>query len=230
MIAVATTYFQIFASRLSLTLIDQPAVLCQAILYLASKSEEEHRRLRDIITVVHRMKFPGAELLHLGTEHTRLRDHIVSTEQLVLRVLGFNLNVELPYNFLYNMFKLINSSTAFGRLATAILNDFYAYSFILEFEPSTLAAAAIFLAAQLSKSSLVSKFQEGDQIEAEEALSVGGGESRIDPNSSSLALDCILELGQNLTDCIDIATRMMKNYSLPAPTPFTFDRKSESVS
>ena len=210
---------------------DQPAVLCQAILYLASKSEEEHRRLRDIITVVHRMKYPGAELLHLGAEHSRLRDHIVSTEQLVLRVLGFNLNVELPYNFLYNMLKRLNASQSFARLATAVLNDFYPYSFILEFDAPTLAAAALFLAAQISKSSLIEGFKNKileDDKEEDLALSIGGGETSIDPNSKTLALDCILELKQSLTDSIDIATRMMRNYSLPPPTMFTFDRKLEN--
>ena len=174
------------------------------------------------------MKYPGAELLHLGTEHTRLRDHIVSTEQLVLRVLGFNLNVELPYTFLYNMLKQLNATDAFARLATAALNDFYAYSFILEFEAPTLAAAALFFAAQISKSPLVERFTA--DLDGDEDIVIGGGESSVDPNSRTLPLDCLaaMKLNESLSACIDISTRMMRNYSLPAPPAFTFDRKAEN--
>lgn len=258
---------------MSLTLIDRPAVLCQAILYLASKSEEEHRRLRDIITVVHRMKYPTAELLHLGAEHTALRDHIVSTEQLVLRVLGFNLNVDLPYNYLYNMLYQLNASHALAKVATAVLNDFYPFNFILEFPPRTLAAAALFLAIKLSISNsteedskdngnLPNEVQkEEDKIDSKMAVSsdttdpstrdenameiqvdtnqseshedsqlkcsIGGGKTKIDENSKTIAFDCLKELNANIVDVIDITTRMMKNYTLPSPEPFIFDRKSE---
>lgn len=174
------------------------------------------------------MKYPGAELLHLGTEHTRLRDHIVSTEQLVLRVLGFNLNVELPYTFLYNMLRQLNATESFARLATAVLNDFYAFSFILEFEAPILAAAALFFAAQISGSSFVERFK--DEINLAEGLVIGGGESSVDPKSRTLPVDCLaaMKLSDSLSACIDISTRMMKNYSLPAPPAFTFDRKAEN--
>lgn len=228
MIAVATTYFHIFASRFSLTLIDHPAVLCQSILFLASKSEEEHRRLRDIITVVHRMKYPEAELLHLGAEHSQLREHIVTTEQLLLRILGFNLNVDLPYDYMYNMLKYLNASDALARLATACLNDLYAFSIVLEFPPPCLAAASIFMAIQLSRSTLNDDTAQMQQEELQKyECHIGGGDSKIDPNSRTLALDCIAALDMDTITILEIATRMMNNYELSPVTPFTFEaRKS----
>jgi hypothetical protein len=218
---VATTYFQIFASRVSLTLIDQPAVLCQAILYLASKSEEEHRRLRDIISVVHVMKYPEAELLHLGPEHSALRDHIVTTEQLVLRVLGFNLNVNLPYGYLYNMLKSLNASPPMARLANACLNDLYPFSIILEYDAPLLAAAAIFMGVQLASS-----HQSKDNANYAKPT-IGGGETKIDPNSTTLALDCVKALDIDPLVVMEIARRMMQYYELPPVIPFTFEPRKE---
>jgi hypothetical protein len=219
-VAVATTYFQIFASRMSLTLIDEPVVLCQAILYLAGKSEEEHRRLRDIMTVTHMIKHPGAKLLHLGEEHSALREHIVLTEQLVLRVLGFNLNVDLPHPHLYHMLNDLNASPALARLATACLNDLYPFSIVIEFKPQILATAALFFAIELSQT------QKDQQAPEEEPLTIGGGETNVDPKSETLALDCVKALGIDIAVVLEIASRMMRFYDLPPITPFRFTPKN----
>lgn len=170
------------------------------------------------------MKNPEAELLHLGNEHSTLRDHIVSTEQLVLRVLGFNLNVDLPHPYLYHMLKDLNASPALARLATACLNDLYPFSIILEFKPSLLAAASLFFAVQLSTT------QSQAEVAQEEVLAIGGSNTTVDPNSPNLALDCVKALGIDPIIIIKIASRMMDLYDLPPVTPFTFEKPTWNFS
>jgi hypothetical protein len=216
-IAVATTYFHILASRLSLTLIDRPAVLVQSLLFLACKSEEEHRRLRDIITVVFRMLHPGGEWLHLGDSHSKLREHIVTTEQLILRFLGFNLNVDLPHRYMYNYLRKLNASHTIAQLSTAVLNDLHAFSIILEYKPSSIAAACLVVAIEISMSSLVSSSKDVPP----DALSIGGGSSEIDPNSPTLVMDCMKSIGADLVIVMEIASRAIELYKLPPARPLS---------
>lgn len=72
-----------------------------ASLSLASKSTESPRRLRELLFPAHRFLNPSAELLKAPSGlYDTLRATLVQAELMLLRVLGFNLRIPLPLDFL----------------------------------------------------------------------------------------------------------------------------------
>lgn len=66
------------------------------VLYIASKSEESPRKLRDVINVCHRSLHQNT-FLDVGTEYWELRDSLVNCELFVLRVLAFKVALDNPH-------------------------------------------------------------------------------------------------------------------------------------
>ncbi len=113
-------------------------------LYLASKLEECPVRMRDLINVydlllqrtAHRVKYPpeasaGPEfkyvpMSYFGSTFYDLKDALVVAEMQILKRLGFNVHVVLPYGSLVNYLRLLGlteredvSSKAWGYLNDA---------------------------------------------------------------------------------------------------------------
>jgi hypothetical protein len=90
-----------------------------------------------------------------GTYQTR-RDQLAKNEMIVLRTLGFDTHVALPYNICINYLQALDvfndseaasilSKRAFALLNTVLLSPQLVY---LTHQPSSLATAAIYLAAR----------------------------------------------------------------------------------
>lgn len=90
-----------------------------------------------------------------GTYQIR-RDQLARNEMLVLRTIGFDTHVALPYNICINYLQALDvfndaeaagllSKRAFAHLNTALLSPQLVY---LTHQPSSLATAAIYLAAK----------------------------------------------------------------------------------
>lgn len=59
-------------------------------LFLAAKVGEDARRLREVLTTVHKILDPDVPFLDLNSEYFRLKEELVGCEQLVLRTLCFD--------------------------------------------------------------------------------------------------------------------------------------------
>ncbi|TFK88681.1 cyclin-L1 [Polyporus arcularius HHB13444] len=147
-------------------------------LYLASKLEECPIRMRDLINVydlllqraAHKLKHPPAPAASTSTTLTRtvthdfkyvpmsyfgstfydLKDALVVAEMQILKRLGFNVNVVLPYGTLVNYLRLLGlteredvSSRAWGYLNDALQTPVYAL-----YAVPTIVSAAILLATR----------------------------------------------------------------------------------
>ncbi|KAI0781059.1 cyclin-L1 [Trametes elegans] len=141
-------------------------------LYLASKLEECPVRMRDLINVydlllqrtAHRLKHPSRALSsgapcpefkyvpmsYFGNTFYDLKDALVVAEMQILKRLGFNVHVVLPYGTLVNYLRLLGlteredvSSKAWGFLNDALQTPVYAL-----YAVPTIVSAAILLATR----------------------------------------------------------------------------------
>lgn len=94
-------------------------VVAATCILLAIKCDERDVKLRDVINVSHSVLNPDAPPMAIDTvrdgggendtqRYNQLRDLIVTTEQVVLRGIGFQIEVQLPYLYLLNYCKLLD--------------------------------------------------------------------------------------------------------------------------
>lgn len=132
-------------------------------LYLASKLEECPLRMRDLINVYdlllqrasHSFNRSGKEfkyhpMSYFGTTFYDLKDALVVAEMQILKRLGFNVNVVLPYGTLVNYLRVLGLTSradactrAWGYLNDALQTPVYALYSI-----PTIVSAAILLTAR----------------------------------------------------------------------------------
>ncbi|KAM5539003.1 hypothetical protein V8D89_007226 [Ganoderma adspersum] len=138
-------------------------------MYLASKLEECPVRMRDLINVydqllqrnAHRLKystgpsssaheFKYVPMSYFGSTFYDLKDALVVAEMQILKRLGFNVNVVLPYGTLVNYLRLLGltdredvPSKAWGYLNDALQTPVYAL-----YAVPTIVSAAIILATR----------------------------------------------------------------------------------
>lgn len=133
--------------------------IASTAIYLATKVEEQHTRLRDIVNVCHHTMFPDKPVLELDSHFWNLRDTIASLELLLLRVLQFNVVVNHPHkhmlHYLMTLSKLFRTKewerSGVSNASWAFLKDSYLSNFYMQYSPKLHAVAVIDLAVQCCK-------------------------------------------------------------------------------
>ncbi len=145
-------------------------------LFLAAKVEEQPRRIRDAINCVYyvrrrgdavREKDQGQKeeeedqdmdmekqeeqgILPMDRGYWDLKETVVDTEQLVLRVLGFDLDTYQPYRILLNYARSLRARPVLVEVAWALLNDsLFSPTCCHVRPPQAQAVAALHLAQRL---------------------------------------------------------------------------------
>ncbi|XP_039251973.1 cyclin-Q-like [Styela clava] len=131
-----------------------PYTIAATAIFLATKIEEQHTRLRDVVNVCHRTLFPSKPLLEIGRELYDLKDTIANCELLILRVLEFKVTCDHPHKYILHY--LMSLSQFFNRrewerhtvaqTAWAILQDCYHGTICLSHRPQLVAISCIYLA------------------------------------------------------------------------------------
>lgn len=144
----AVHYFHRFYSKCSFTR-HSPVLTARTCLFLATKVEENARRIRDILNVTYRLQNPDKDPLKVSEQYWKLKESVVLAEQLLLRVLGFNLTSRHPHHYVLHFLKELGASEELAVLSWSILNDSYRTTVCLQFKPESIACAAVYLAAEM---------------------------------------------------------------------------------
>ncbi|KAG0213070.1 hypothetical protein BGX28_005091 [Mortierella sp. GBA30] len=124
-------------------------------IFLAAKVEECPCRITDLINVVDHLckKFrrkPTDPLTVFGQEFYALKNAVVIAEMQILKKLGFNVHVQLPYAIMVNYLKVLELTDhpTIPQRAWSYLNDGLRTSVYICYQPPTIACSVIWLAAR----------------------------------------------------------------------------------
>jgi len=156
-IATAIVFFHRFFIRQSFKQHDR-SVVAKTCLFLAGKVEETPKKLRDVITVSYALlmktKNMPKELQEIkqdSQEFWELKENILVAERILLQTIGFDLTIEHPYKHLLAYVKKIEGSKDLAQVAWNFVNDSFRTTLCLQYQPKTVAAAAIYLASKFLK-------------------------------------------------------------------------------
>lgn len=121
-------------------------------LFLASKVEENCRKMRELIIAACRVaqKQPNLVVDEQSKEYWRWRDTILASESTLLEALCFDLQVEQPHRLLFDFlcFFRMDDNKLLRNAAWAFINDVAPTVLCLQFTSRTIAAAAIYASAR----------------------------------------------------------------------------------
>jgi len=111
-------------------------LIAQTCIFLASKVMETPMRVRDVINVTLRMIHPDRPPLEIDLEYKKLKDSMVAHEQIILRQLGFEMRVELPYKYLLNYLHILGIHRKdFAQLCWSFVNDVFFWQIYAQTQP-----------------------------------------------------------------------------------------------
>ncbi|CAG8433547.1 6737_t:CDS:2 [Ambispora gerdemannii] len=125
-------------------------------LFLASKVQESSCKIRDLINVYHYLiiryqNMPYKSLEYFGQTFYDMKDSIVIAEMQILKRLGFNVHVQLPYGLMVNYLRVLELTEhkEIPQKAWGYLNDALRTNIYVCYQPPTIACAVIWLAARI---------------------------------------------------------------------------------
>ena len=80
-------------------------LLTTTCLQLACKATEVPRKVRDLVNVGYRYYHPKGTTLDVDENYFKMRSSLVTSELLLVRALGFDLEVELPFAYCLNVLR-----------------------------------------------------------------------------------------------------------------------------
>ncbi|KAL1935263.1 hypothetical protein VTP01DRAFT_4403 [Rhizomucor pusillus] len=133
-----------------------PQDISVTCLYVASKIEETHKKLKDIFVAVYSVRYPDSKELdpeHVSEERRR---RIVGYEKLLLETLCFDFQHQHPYEYIVKFAKWIQlhesiDGKILGKKAYELAVYSYRIPLCIEYPAHTIAAGCIYLASILLK-------------------------------------------------------------------------------
>lgn len=123
-------------------------------LFLASKVEEDCRKMRELIVACCRVaqKQPNLVVDDQSKEYWKWRDTILHNEDVLLEALCFDLQLERPYRVLFEFlcYYGVQERKGLRNTSWAFLNDSYVTTLCLLFPPRTIAGSALYAGAKMT--------------------------------------------------------------------------------
>mmetsp|Transcript_17013 Transcript_17013/g.37832 ORF Transcript_17013/g.37832 Transcript_17013/m.37832 type:complete len:236 (+) Transcript_17013:82-789(+) len=153
-VAVAMTFLHRYCSLAAAgTTQEDTVVLHTAVVYLASKTTENLRMIRDIYNMVYKSVDASISLDALDSEYVKSKEAIIAKEHEVLRFLRFDVDVDLPHKYLLNIARYLHLDQDVVHIAWRHLNDAFMSSRTADRHiinhPQILASACILLAIEV---------------------------------------------------------------------------------
>eukprot|EP01080_Neovahlkampfia_damariscottae_P009784 gene9784-2110_t len=122
---------------------------CLGCIFLASKLEENLRKVFEIISVVYRIiqrendnveSFAKFDIL-------KLKEKVVFAEQYILQKIAFSLSVDCPHKFILIYINIVGGDQKLAQKSWNFLNDSILTTLPLEFPAESIACSSIYCAA-----------------------------------------------------------------------------------
>lgn len=130
-----------------------PYSVAAGCLFLASKVDENCRKIREVVIACCRVAQKNADLVvdEQSKEFWKWKDTLLAYEDLCLEALCFDLQLEQPHKVFYDFMVYFgkNDHKALRNASWAFLNDSNFTVLCLQFYPRTIAAAALWAGARL---------------------------------------------------------------------------------
>ncbi|KAJ3149041.1 hypothetical protein HDU89_004043 [Geranomyces variabilis] len=131
--------------------------IAMGAVFLAAKVEEQQCRVKDIVNVfcwlidTYRGITPRVETYAIGARFNDLKEGMAAGEMRILCKLGFNVQVQQPHGFMINYMQSLDiaENEELAQTAWNYLNDGLRTHIYVCYQPSTIAGAAIYLAARV---------------------------------------------------------------------------------
>ncbi len=157
---------ELLASDLLLTKISPEQSLAATALFLATKTEENCRKTKEIVIAVAKVAQKNASLIidEQSKEYWRWRDAMLLYEELMLEVLTFDLVVKTPYTILFNALKQFNfeDNKHIRNVAWAFLNDSSMTMISLAMPARDIAVGALYFAVKFNGETIADDDESGD--------------------------------------------------------------------
>ncbi|XP_013411114.1 cyclin-L1 [Lingula anatina] len=125
-----------------------------ACMHLASKIEEDPRRIRDVVNVFHHIKQVRngkiIKPLIIDEGYVSIKNQVIKAERRVLKELGFCVHVKHPHKIIVMYLRVLKSERHQRLVQTAwnYMNDSFRTDVFVRYYPETIACACIYLAAR----------------------------------------------------------------------------------
>ncbi|KAF9227951.1 cyclin-like protein [Gyrodon lividus] len=143
----AATWFHRFFMRFSMEDYHRQDVAA-ACIFLATKTEECGRKLRDVARVC-QSKITGTDVSHIAAESVEVEQQqtaILLAEEVLLEALCFDFVITSPHVVLVDIFDTEQGSTRIQDYAWSLAHDSYRMPLCILFSPRVIAAACFILA------------------------------------------------------------------------------------
>ncbi|KAM3877779.1 cyclin-L1-like [Diretmus argenteus] len=130
-------------------------MVAMACVHVASKIEEEPRRVRDVLNVFHHLKNSKAGKtrvpMPLDASYINMKAQVIKAERQLLKELGFCVHVKHPHKIIVMYLQVLECEKNPKLVQTAwnYMNDSLRTDVFLRFSAETVACACIYLSARL---------------------------------------------------------------------------------
>ncbi|KAM9820631.1 cyclin-T1-like [Neosynchiropus ocellatus] len=127
-------------------------VISQTSLFLASKVEEQPRKLEHVIKIAYACLNPQEPALDTkSTAFQQLSQEVVAVESIILQTLGFEITIDHPHTDVVRCSQLVRASKDLAQTSYFMAtNSLHLTTFCLQYRPTVVACVCIHLACKWS--------------------------------------------------------------------------------
>jgi len=136
---------------------DNKIILTSALLLLNGKLTENIRTLRDVCSIVLLLYNNHFNCSKINEEYIKIKNLVIEKENFILRVIGFNINIEIPYNNLERMWRYLDIDIQYMRLGIIVLKDCYLPRKCIDINNNILAASSLYISITIINNTINQK-------------------------------------------------------------------------